>query len=285
MPPNYLLSLIMGVFLVNGSPGEQPAQENSPIFLIEAPESRISPTAQTVLNLDSGEMKLILVHILRPEADKINYGEIYPSLNGAAAARVSEFRASERGKLVQINLKTRPGFHLLPGPNTVKVLATDQFGREFRASFILHTPAGVCSGGGRARVLNLQDVLDLLRAGVSNARLTQLVHDCGVEFRSSPETDQRLRDAGAEETLIEAIRNPMETKPAAARHKGLRATELEELLRAGVSNDRLIELVRERGVVFQLTGEIEQKLKEAGANRKLLDTIRSTAEAATPPDR
>ena len=45
----------------------------------------------------------------------------------------------------------------------------------------------------------------------------------------------------------------------------------------GVPNNRLINLVKERGVKFQLTPEAERQLRLAGAYEKLILTIREVA--------
>lgn len=279
----FTLSVMIGVLLAGGSLSQIPPQENSPIFLIEVPASQISPTAQSVLNLASADAKEIRIHVLRPEADSIDYGQVYPQINGAAAARVSETRAGERGKVVRILLKSRPGFELLPGPNTVEVLATNTKGREFRASFTLHIPAGACSGSRRAKILGIQELTDLLHAGVSNNRLVQLVSDCGVNFPPSPQNEEKLRAAGAEEKLIEAIRNPGGSKAAGVRGKGLGIDEIADLLGAGVTNDRLVDEVHKRGVNFQLDSEAEKKLRKAGAQDELIKAIRAAGESPPAP--
>jgi hypothetical protein len=44
-------------------------------------------------------------------------------------------------------------------------------------------------------------------------------------------------------------------------------------LRADVTNGRLIDLVNENGVDFQMTPETENQLRSLGANKALLDAI------------
>lgn len=275
------LALLMtgGLFLAGGSAIQPPPQENSPTFLIEIPDSQVAPTTQAVLNLPSASLQLILIHILRPEADSVDYGQIYPQLNGAAAARISESRPSERGKVVRLNLKSRPGFQLLPGNNTLEILAVNRSGRELRARFLLHIPKGVCSGGGSAKVLSLQKLVDTLRAGVSNERLIQYVLDCGVDFELGAETEEKLQGAGAEKKLIEAIRNPTLPEFAEYQSRGLRTQELRTMLQVGMSQDQVIQEVENRGVSFEFTSENDQKLRAAGAGDKLIDAIRYMAGA------
>ncbi len=270
--------MMVGVFLLNISPRESTAQENSPLFLIELNELGISPTDARTLTLPSGDVRRISIHILRPEADNIEYSQIFPSLNGAAAARVSEFRPSERGKLVRIHLKTRPGFELLPGPNVLEVLAINSKGHQFRRSFALNTPVGACLGGGQAKFLTFDDIATLLRAGVTDTRLVKLVGDCGVDFQLTQDTTGTLLKAGATEQLISTIRYPSAARSGEIESRRLRAGEIIDLLHGGVSNERIVELIKEKGVTFSLNEEIEQRLREGGARDNLLRAIKAMAE-------
>lgn len=264
---------IVGVFLTGAFANALPPQGNSPTFLIEIPDSQVAPTSQAVLNLPSASVQLILIHILRPEADNVDYGQIYPQLNGAAAARISELRPSERGKVDRLNLKSRPGFQLLPGNNTLEILAVNRSGRELRARFLLHIPKGVCSGGGSAKVLSFQRLIDTLRSGVSNERLIQYVLDCGVDFELGAETVEKLQGAGAANKLIEAIRSPTAPEFAEYQSRGLRTQELMTMLQVGMSQEQVIQEVENRGVSFEFTAENDQKLRAAGAGDKLIDAI------------
>lgn len=62
----------------------------------------------------------------------------------------------------------------------------------------------------------------------------------------------------------------------------LTATQIVQLLQAGVSPTRVEELVRQRGVAFHFTPEVEQELRAAGATQTLLGELR---ELAPPPPR
>jgi hypothetical protein len=269
--------LIWGLFLAAGPFGQGLPQGNSPIFLLEVPEGNVPATNQPVVNLPSAEVKQILIHILRPEADSIDYGQIYSHVNGAAASRISEARPSERGKLIRINVMLRPGFQLLPGLNKVEVQATDHHNRQYQASFVLHTPKGVCSGGGSAKILSLQKITDALRAGIATERLVQYVIDCGVDFHITDATEQNLRNAGAEDRLTLAIRNPTAPEFAEYQSKGLRSDEITQLLRSGLPQDWIVNEVEDRGVSFTYNDALGQKLREAGANEKLLAAVRYMA--------
>jgi hypothetical protein len=62
------------------------------------------------------------------------------------------------------------------------------------------------------------------------------------------------------------------------RPKSLGLEEIIDLLKGAVPNDRVVQLVGQRGVSFHLDNQIEQKLREAGANEKLMLAIRKASD-------
>jgi hypothetical protein len=246
--------------------------------MLEIPEAHVEPTNQTSVNLTTSQIKLILVYLLRPQADDIDYGQIYPKLNGAAASRISEVRPGLRGKVLRIQLGARPGFDLLPGSNAVEIVATDRRGQTFSARFNVHTPAGECRGEkGRARILELPALLDLLRAGVAGDRMIRLVMDCGVSFQPTSETDQKLTDAGADPILVGIIHDPASPEYAKYATKTVRLDELLKLLRSGLPQESVAAAVEDEGVDFEYNSSVEEKLRDAGATQKLIETVRYMA--------
>jgi hypothetical protein len=262
-------------------------QEGSAAIQLQLPPGETLYMEQQVVHLEAADIAVLLVHVRRPLADDVPYSQIYVHLNGAAAARIAEFRPGEHGKLVRLNLRARPGFDLLPGANTVQVEALDLKGKRTQAAFTLHVPKGVCSGGGRARILSLSKLTDALRNGVASDRLVQYVIDCGVDFPLTNDIEARLRDLGAAEKLIAAIRNPLAPEFAEYQSEGLRLQEIVEMLRAGVAQEKIIHEVEERGVSFAFTLEAEQQLKFAGGGAQLLEAVRYMAGAddSKPPAR
>lgn len=278
-----LLSVIGGILLVAASMRARPASENSPAFQIEIPEAKIASTNQPSLNLESSDMTLILVHVLQPDADNIDYGQIFPKVNGAAASRISEARPGLNGKVLRINLRARPGFELLPGNNTVEVQASDHNGRTLAATFDLHTPAGACrGGGGHAKILELTDLGDLLHAGVTMDRLIELVVECGVKFLPSSGTDEKLRDLGAEPKLLAAIHNPAAPEFRSYQSGAIKLYQVVELLQSHVPESTIIANVEDNGINFQVSPEVEEKLRGAGASQKLIQSVRYMAGEKVP---
>jgi hypothetical protein len=81
----------------------------------------------------------IFIHILKPVAETIDYGAITASINGRAAATISEIVNGFRGKIVKMDLKLHPGYQFVTGRNTVEVWAQNRRGRMYYSSFIITT--------------------------------------------------------------------------------------------------------------------------------------------------
>jgi hypothetical protein len=109
------------------------------VFELELPDLKIGPTNQPDFTIPSTNVSQILIHVLNPQADEIDYSQIFPSLNGEATGRIHEIVRSERGKLVRLLLTRWPGFELAPGRNTIEVKAYNHRGQEFYTNFVLRT--------------------------------------------------------------------------------------------------------------------------------------------------
>ncbi len=66
--------------------------------------------------------------------------------------------------------------------------------------------------------------------------------------------------------------------------KELSKEDIIKLLDAEVASRRIEALVEERGVLFELTPEIEQELRRAGANADLIEVIRTNAKPPAPAE-
>jgi hypothetical protein len=55
--------------------------------------------------------------------------------------------------------------------------------------------------------LTLENILDLLKNEVPQARIAKLVSERGITFAVSPEAEGALAAAGAERPLIESVKN------------------------------------------------------------------------------
>jgi hypothetical protein len=109
------------------------------IFELELPEISLAPTSQGEVVIPSPALTTVVLHVLRPQADQIDYGQIGTQINGRPTSIVAQVVAGPRGKQVRIDLKRYPDYNLVPGRNTVEILARNRRGREFYASFVLKT--------------------------------------------------------------------------------------------------------------------------------------------------
>jgi hypothetical protein len=136
-----LVAVTLSVLIMTLAPGAPSLQSNpvSTVFLLEIPNCGIAPTDRAELAIPSANVEDVLIHLMQPVADSIDYGQIYPYVNGEAAATVAEFTAGEHGKLIRVFLKRRPDIRLVSGRNTIEIRAQNRRGRVFYASFVLRT--------------------------------------------------------------------------------------------------------------------------------------------------
>jgi hypothetical protein len=138
------LGLVPGLLalLLLAAPAAAPRQAPpapAPVFELELPELGVAPTAQPEVVIPTPNVDTIVLNVLRPQADQIDYGQIGTQVNGQSTGLLTEINAGPRGKIVRINLRRYPGYGLIAGRNTVEVTARNQRGREFYTSFILRT--------------------------------------------------------------------------------------------------------------------------------------------------
>jgi uncharacterized caspase-like protein len=138
-----LLLVFMATLIGCALQSPVPSQpETAPvIFELEIPELELPPTSKTVQVIPTDDVSEVLVHVLKPAADSIDYSAIRTSVNGQAAGAVAEVVSGSRGKLVKLRLKSQPGFQFVTGRNTVEVWAQNRRGRQYYASFVLTTAA------------------------------------------------------------------------------------------------------------------------------------------------
>lgn len=137
--PALIIFVIGAVGWLIYSARPQSAQAGVFELALPEPEFNVAPTAQPEIAIPSPNVNIIEVHILRPQADRIDYGQITAAINGEGAAGVFTIAPTPRGKVLRFELSRLPGFRLVPGRNTVEVFATNQGGRVFYASFVIAT--------------------------------------------------------------------------------------------------------------------------------------------------
>jgi formylglycine-generating enzyme required for sulfatase activity len=103
--------------------------------------------------------------------------------------------------------------------------------------------------------------------------LVKLIHEHGIDFDLSDDYLQALRNAGAQDPVIQALR--------AARPKPLAKEQVLQLLAGGVPSERAAALVKQRGIDFVADERYLQTLRLAGGEDTLIAALREASAAVT----
>lgn len=134
-----ILALFTTLIVLAFQPFAPVRSEGPPIvFELELPDFQLS-TAQAEITIPSSSVSRVLVHVLNPAADNIDYSAIRTIINGRAGATISEVVAGVRGKIVKLDLHRFPGFQFVNGRNTVEIWAKNRRGRNYYSSFVIKT--------------------------------------------------------------------------------------------------------------------------------------------------
>jgi hypothetical protein len=113
--------------------------------------------------------------------------------------------------------------------------------------------------------------MDLVRFGIDSAELVKKIKDLGIDFEPTQDYMDALRRAGAQEPVIEALRE----KP-----KPLTKEQVGKLVVGGVPNERASALVKQRGIDFEADEQYLETLRVAGADDNVLGSLRAASAAA-----
>jgi formylglycine-generating enzyme required for sulfatase activity len=119
--------------------------------------------------------------------------------------------------------------------------------------------------------LNKNQVMDLVKGGMETPELLKLIREHGVDFDLTDDYLRWLRQAGAEEPVIQALR--------AARPKPLSREQVLQLVVGHVPNQRATSLVRQHGIDFPAGEEYLKTLRLAGADEELIAALREASKA------
>ena len=108
----------------------------------------------------------------------------------------------------------------------------------------------------------------LLNAGTDEAKLIEAIGKRGLEPALSAEDFDALKQLGATEALLRALRE--------ANPKPLDSDQVLGLVTGGLARERAATLIKRRGIDFALTEEYLEMLRIAGADESLLQTIRDS---------
>jgi formylglycine-generating enzyme required for sulfatase activity len=121
--------------------------------------------------------------------------------------------------------------------------------------------------------LTKDEVMNLVKYGMSGADLAKKIMDLGIDFDLTDDYLQALRQAGAPEVVIEALRG--------VRPKPLTREQVGKLVAGGVPSQRAAVLVGQHGIDFLPDEEYLKTLRLAGADDTLIAALRTAGEAVT----
>lgn len=121
--------------------------------------------------------------------------------------------------------------------------------------------------------LSQDQIMDLVKFGMSSADIAKKIADHGIDFELTDEYVKALRDAGAKDPVIQALER--------ARPAPLTRDEVGKLVAAGVPSSRAAALVKQRGIDFQADEKFLRTLRLACADDTLIAAVRE-ANAAAP---
>jgi len=117
--------------------------------------------------------------------------------------------------------------------------------------------------------LTKDEVMTLVKFGMNSSDLAKKIKSLGIDFEPKEDYLNALRQAGAPDEVLQALRN---LRPAP-----LTRDQLGKLVAGGVPNERAAALVQQRGVDFLADEEYLKTLRLAGADDALIAAVRAAS--------
>jgi Mg-chelatase subunit ChlD len=151
----------------------------------------------------------------------------------------------------------------------------------FRSTLILLAITVVDVTCAADQPLSEKNVANFIELQIEDDAIIARIKKAGVAFAGDEEAIARLKEAGASDAVLAAIRSLADvTKPAA---KGaITYDNILNLLEGGLEEDAILKRLEKSPTVFTLSGEQTAELKKAGASDRLLAALagqRQTEEA------
>jgi hypothetical protein len=115
-------------------------------------------------------------------------------------------------------------------------------------------------------------VMELVKAGMEGDELAKKIGELGIDFEPTDDYFQALRQAGAEDAVIRALR--------AARPKPLTREQVLQLVAGHLPSQRAVMLVKQRGIDFLIDDDYLQTLRVAGADDEVIAALREASADA-----
>jgi formylglycine-generating enzyme required for sulfatase activity len=133
-------------------------------------------------------------------------------------------------------------------------------------------PAALAKPGAE-QPLAQDEIMDLVEAGMDNTELAKKVDRLGINFEPTEQYLEALRKAGAQDVLIEALRN--------ANPQPLSKEQILRLVAGGVPSERAASLVKQHGIDFVADDKYLRELTVAGADSTLIGAVRTASSAVS----
>lgn len=119
--------------------------------------------------------------------------------------------------------------------------------------------------------LSKDEVIDLLRSGTPDKVMISLITESGIAFQPTPQILEELRKAGAGRNVLAALRGAWHQDIP----KPLSEKDILFMLGADSRSESIANLVRERGIDFQPTGDYLAEIGSQGAQDILIQALRN----------
>ena len=116
-------------------------------------------------------------------------------------------------------------------------------------------------------------VMDLVKFGMSAPELAEKIKNLGIDFEPTDKYIQALQNAGAQDVVIQALR---EVRP-----EPLTRDQVGKLVAGGVPSERAAALVKQRGTDFLPDEEYFRTLRLAAADDALIAALREASARVT----
>ncbi len=137
-----------------------------------------------------------------------------------------------------------------------------------RALTILLLATGLAialSASAQEKPFTMQQVVDMVRAGLGNDSGAALIAQRGIDFTPTQDFLRSLKSSGAKDPFLKALRA----------NTPLGVEQVNHMVRAGLGDASGAQMVTQRGLDFGPTEEYIQSLKTAGAKDEFLKAVRS----------
>jgi len=127
-----------------------------------------------------------------------------------------------------------------------------------------------------AKPLNEKGLLRLLELGTDEAHIIANIEKNGVDLEVSDDVLKRLKDGGASDAVIQAVRKNAK-KPAAGSKRAAKAVSLNdvvELLENGADEGTILSLLQKSPTLFTLGAGDEARLRKAGASDRVIEAMK-----------